>query len=223
MINHKANAVIQVIRNPFDAILSEFNKEYGSGNKGEDPHTLVAPTDYFETIFPRWFDSRSELWLEYMKFWLEEKYWENLEEETNQYGVTSFQIERKIFGGVLKDQPVPVLVVFFEDFVRNFEETSNRVLSFLKIYHNEAVPDPEVATICALEKKQLEASAKRSNHEKFNPYLKPKLEQKLEAFCESIKSFWYVEKWGDCKEAPLQSYREDVLIFKSPALPSKDC
>jgi len=160
-----------------------------------------------------------------VNFWNGPRFWETYKKVEND-GVTSFEYERRLFDD--RNTTFPVLVLFYEDFVHNFAETSLRMFSFLKEKTlGQSMPSAEIAVACAVTNMQTEAAVKRHHSlSQSNPYLDPLggivKHSMVKAFCKHSKDFWYEEKWGNCLEASLQSSR-DLPIFKVSKLPTEKC
>jgi hypothetical protein len=220
----KIHAVIQVIRSPYDALLSEFNREHGHGR---DPHTRVASVDTLQHVFPEWFSRRSRGWRRHVMFWDGPRFWERPEMNTEK-SVTSMVLNQPIWGHKWKNHTAPVLILFYEDFIRNFVETTNVMFTFLKHRTLGSVMPPiQDAVVCALKHHVFTNTAKRHHTKPYNPYNDPEggiVKRKLVAeFCEHVKDYWFEEKWGKCLDAPLQSARNDVTIIQTEHLPKQKC
>jgi len=216
---------IQVLRNPFDALISEFNREHG---KGTDPHTNVATVHSFRTVFPDWFKERGMRYWGHARFWNGPRYWEDPSRDDSR-GTTSLLLNRQISDFPSKrNQTIPVLVLFYEDFVRNFVETSRRMFDFLRSRAlGRTMPSPETSVVCALYHFDSQTTNKRTQPRKhYNPYTDPlggvATRGLVRAFCDEIKDFWFADKWGDCYSAPLQSCR-DAVIAKPKKLTLPRC
>lgn len=164
-----------------------------------------------------------------MKFWMKSHFWEKhyIEEEdvethlelnkTN--NVHTFRLERRIFQKH-RDRKVTILVLFYEDFIHNFVETTYRMFEFMREGLGNAMPSPIVATTCAVKNHQSERAAHRKRLY-YNPYHDQhggvvKLGV-VKEFCMLVEDYWYEEKWGPCEAALLQSYR-GLDIYKNEQL-----
>lgn len=70
-VPHKVSAAVHLLRSPFDAVLSEYNREYGGG------HVQVASNAQLRSgSFKRWADLRIDAWVRDMDAWLGKRFWE---------------------------------------------------------------------------------------------------------------------------------------------------
>ena len=113
--------------------------------------------------------------------------------------------------------------------MRNLADTAKRMFDFLQTNAlGSVMPTAETSVICALYHMISANAEKRSRTaaRKYNPYTDPLggvvSQGIVSEFCDSIKDFWFEEKWGDCLTAPLQGNR-DVEIRVPPALPAEIC
>ena len=223
--SRRVHGVIQVLRSPFDALLSEYSREHG---EGRDPHTSFVPVEKLQREYPEWFGKRSRLWLGFMKFWMGSYYWwpnnTAVHKETSN-GVTSFTLNRGIFGAST-NRTVPIVVLFYEDFIRNFEESSRRMFGFMKERLGGTIPTVENSVICAVRNHQEELVSHRHNkHKDYNTYHDKKglgATQMVQRFCKNAEPYWYEEMWGNCESAIAQSLR-GIPIVAPPQLPHGKC
>jgi len=187
----------------------------------------VATLYDFRTLFPGWFKKESKLYIEHRRYWDPPYIW-NHPNRTDKRGTTSLLVDRPFTDHTGNTRMVPVLTLFYEDFVKNLAETSKQMLEFIQTKSlGQAMPPAETSVVCALSHMSSVTADKRSHAaRKYNPYTDPKggiAAQKLVAdFCHSVRNFWFAEKWGDCLSAPLQSNRDQVITLP-PKLPTEVC
>ena len=232
----KTRFAIQILRSPFDSFLSEFNREFG---RNLDVHLGVASIEDLRNIFPSWFHQAWSRYKGHVKFWDGPRFWEDkTNARVDKGGVTSFLFQRPIFPSNhehsmdhAKNKTVPVLVMFYEDFIYNFAEATTRLFSFLRDnVLGKAMPPVEVSVMCALMNHEKETRYKRertgmSGKKPYNPYNDPAggiaKRGLVKLFCDEIQDYWFSEKWGDCYQALLQSTR--TTPQPSPVLPTAKC
>ena len=150
------------------------------------------------------------------------------------------QLDKEFFE---QGRKVPTLVLFYEDFVQDFQTTSEVMFDFLQsVALNQAMPEYVVvckltpthllksvhtAVMCALKGKEHQDSEKRSHSEKdYDPFADStsaiQTEGYLEKFCERNAEYWVEEKWGKCKDARLGASHFHPPRTP-PSLPNEPC
>jgi len=140
--------------------------------------------------------------------------------------VTSFVVHRPIRHA--DKSLAPVLVMFYEDFVRDFEESTRRLYAYLKEHLGEAMPSVEDAVACSVSGRNREEKAKRVSKDiaaPYNPYHDPKGAigpNMLAKWCSDMKEYWFESKWGPCIDAKIQVERH-VPVRLANAVPENSC
>ena len=125
-------------------------------------------------------------------FWLGREFWRHSHRVEGDAGVDARLMMHP------RRQGVGILVVYFEDLVRDLRHTSRVLFAFLKVYLGDAVPEVETSVLCALAAAERE-SAERRHHssstvDKFLTF--PAQERRL--ICDALQDAWAQEKWGPC-------------------------
>jgi hypothetical protein len=229
----KTSAVVQILRSPYDTLMADFQLQMAvrrnkaidlshnkTANEISDPHVAGATLEEFQTKFPNWFRIREAKWKNYAHFWLGRKnVWNHSDTmKCEKNGVTSFVINSNP-DFIQANRSIPILVLFYEDFVHNLGETSLRMFSFLKQKLGNAMPSIDTSVLCALQDQKHATKEQRKHDIVYNPYKDPngKLANNTlfaEKFCALVEGYWYNEKWGDCKSALLQIERPQPSIAK---------
>jgi len=119
------------------------------------------------------------------------------------------------------DHVVPVLVLFYEDFVRDFADASRQLFGFLKERLGDAMPSVDDAVACAVYGRSRELAAKRhsTSRRPYNPWQDRRVRVHTARYCDRFAPFWVERKWGVCAEARLQVER-NVTVRAPPVFTS---
>jgi hypothetical protein len=184
-LNSKTTGVILVMRNPFDAILAEFIKKNGGINKVSN-NTLLH-------TFPPHFSTHIFKWKNYAHFWYGKKRIVHAF-KTSSRNVLSFEFDHPMV-----THQVPVLLMFYENFVRNFPETVSRLFSYVNPrVVKESNRNVEDAVLCANKRKHDETLVLKKASRAFDIYAHME-EGLIQKACEVWKEFWFEEVWGLCR------------------------
>ena len=120
-----------------------------------------------------------------------------------------------------KDPPIPVLVMFYEDFVRDFEGSVRVLMTFIKQKLGDAMPSLEDAITCALLGEERELSEHRIHRGSLNPFVDPasavSKSKMVPKWCGRLAEYFYVDKWGPCDAGVTQRDRvKDLVVRPSP-------
>ncbi|KAH9253158.1 hypothetical protein BASA81_008840 [Batrachochytrium salamandrivorans] len=209
-IDPKITAVILVVRSPFDSFLAEFTRIFGKGAS----HRSKVSTNFLFTNYTSYFSNNIKSWHSFTKFWVDPMMVPNHTHasiNTNrtvintQFQVTSFEY---IHSGLIRKRHIPVLVMFYEDFIRHYLAASHRMFEFLKHRLGETMPTSAIeAVVCSITKgKKKQVKEKREHKEnKYDVYtnsssdvVKLGLVRKA---CEQWKPYWFGDVWGECLKA----------------------
>jgi len=214
----KANAAIHIVRAPFDALLSEFNREYGNSHVGR------APMEIMHSRLSGWLMKRHFVWTRTMRFWLGGNGSLELHPDVNNK-VSAFVLERHL-DPKGAGPAVPVLVMFYEDFVRDFEEACRALFTFLKTRLGNAMPAVEDAVACAVAGHEREQQALRARPAPYNPYKDSKAngigQGMIDKWCTEFEKYWHPAKWGMCNAATLQVER-GIPVRAQASVPEQAC
>ena len=131
----EAKGVLLLIRNPYDAILAEFNRIQGKSSKSEgSKHTASANHAVFNTT--KWFDRSRQLG----------KRWVDLHEKYIKFAT---------------NQNVPMYIFFYEDLKTNATQEMSKVLEFLDKNFHFYPTDAERRLRCLKKLEEINASFKR--------------------------------------------------------------
>lgn len=209
-ISAQTRAVVYILRSPFNAFLAELVREYSSGHVGSISRSLVR--HYMNEFLTQ----KRLRWTKSCEIFAGKRFWNNTAALENEganltrttHGVTSVFSERRVFRRLPRfaNITIPVLTLFYEDFVADFEGTSRILLTFLKGLLKDAMPTIEDAVQCALLARQQEqAMHRKSDLGDYNPYIDPSgsilKNGVLEESCRVFESCWFEEKWGRCEDA----------------------
>jgi len=200
-VNHKVSGAIYILRSPWDAMYSEFNRQF-AGNS----HVGLASMELIKSRFFSWAGGKHKEWMSSANIW------------TGGYRNVTLQSEGDITKYFVANRPmrpnnqhpIPVLVLFYEDFVRDFEATARVLFRFLKARLGDAMPTVDDAVACAVAGQRRESSAQRSKKHpgraRYNPW-----QEQTEKFTADVIATWcaqfapyWTSKWGRCEDAALQ-------------------
>lgn len=170
----KTSAVVLLMRNPFAALHADFVRS-----------NLVHNTTHQNGLFAARFEEQAHKWRQFSSFWLgDEQHAVN-----KQGGVVSITLQRAISN----NRPVPVLVLFHEDFARDWAGTAKRLFGFLKdqLQENMAVSVDD-AVACSVSQRRPVAPVRAINLYDALPALH------TSRACEEWKDVWFEEVWGAC-------------------------
>lgn len=209
----KVSATVFMLRSPFDAMLSELNLQLTGG------HTSTASQAAVDKHLPTKMIHAAQAWMNQCRDFAGLRYWEQpgwIHPQPDQ------QVTTYIRHGVLfpsstgTNHSIPILTLFYEDMVQNFEETSHRLFGFLQERLGEQTIG-RFAHNCALLYHFRETNMKsktkteRLKHVQRNPFTEPSgeiVKQGLVAqVCEIVEDCWYEPKWGKCMDGFLQKER----------------
>ena len=205
----KMTSVVIIVRSPFDACVSEFNREEAEG------HTALAQRNaskgyLFGAIgtwakFHRSFNKLDRLYPP---------------EPRPLREIEGFlKIEYRKFSS--SHPAIPVLTMFYEDFVRDPTQATAYLYAFLKFQYGSLVPSVKDSVLCAA------ANAKRE--EKFHrkhtaPIGTPMYSWKRnvttafgDAMCGKVEGLWNAHKWGSCEGKLLKN--TNILKAREPFVP----
>lgn len=134
----KAAGVILLIRNPFDAMLSEFNRRESADHTGSADISL-----FNTTLWEKRITSYTSRW-----FTLHQKYAEEL------------QSSQCLLNGCSKTD-VPVFIVLYENLRECLQSELGNILTFLKATTNFTTADQEKRIECAVKRNEIAVSFKR--------------------------------------------------------------
>ncbi|KAH9258549.1 hypothetical protein BASA81_003051 [Batrachochytrium salamandrivorans] len=124
-------------------------------------------------------------------------------------GITSYEFIQQI-----GKHQVPVLVLFYEDFVRNIVVTSERLFRFLKQQLGKEMPTSAIeAMLCTVTHGQEKQTKEKRQHRKneYNIYfdkVHPIGKQGLvKQACEKWAPYWFEDVWGKCEDPTPQVTR----------------
>lgn len=194
-IHRTTTGVIVIMRCPFEAILAEFSRRWG---RGATAHTGLVSQRALLREFPEVFMNGMKKWRMFSSLWIGPRREAALRSHEN--GVTSYEYERKNGG-----KPFPVLIMFYEDFVREPVVAIHRLMSFIKLQMQDAMPNTELeAMICALtEGRKTQTKEKREHPEdEYNVYLDDTntigRKRLVELACKEWAPYWFEDIWGPC-------------------------
>lgn len=205
----KMTAVINIVRSPFDACVSEYNRRKASGHTAE-AHTNVSK-GYLHGAVGSWINFQRSFNSMDRAYPTEQRPLREIRD--------FLRIEYRRFPPA--KQPIPVLTMFYEDFVTNPTSATAFLYAFLKLQYGELVPPVKDSVICAA------ANAKREEvfhrHHK-SPVGTPMYDWKTNSttkygktMCEKVVNLWNVHKWGECDGRLLQN--KHALEKKTPFVP----
>lgn len=208
------NAAIHIIRAPFDAYVSEFNRQKGHG------HTSEAGVWFFKNTFKHWLSVEG-----YKRPTTRSFRWTDMFDKYT--GIADFiksdsipiVVPRYVVAG--RSKPIPVLNIYYEDLVTDFVRTSAKMFWFLKRRLGDSMPSVRDSVLCAMSAKQKqEKFHRKSSGKKYNPFIElPGLGKQA---CEVWEPWWNEVKWGKCT-GEFQNERADRVYKSSPTLPSEFC
>jgi hypothetical protein len=224
----KVDGAVHILRAPFDALLSEFNRQHSNSHVG------LASVDALRHQLTPWAMKLHMVWKSTADLWAGPRFWEkagNLSSSPDPSSppvVTSFTFNRSLHA--VNDKKIPVLVMFYEDFVRDFEASITVLFTFLKQRLGEAMPSVTDAVACAMAGRDREAALHRSSEKKghlapHNPYHDPKGsvgQGIIDQWCRTFDDYWYEAKWGRCQDAKLQVERH-LSVRSSNTVPAEGC
>ena len=148
------------------------------------------------------------------RFWSGGFYWPNLTDAS-----AAVQVQQPMRPP--SDHVVPVLVLFYEDFVRDFADASRQLFGFLKERLGDAMPSVDDAVACAVYGRSRELAAKRhsTSRRPYNPWQDRRVRVHTARYCDRFAPFWVERKWGVCAEARLQVER-NVTVRAPPVFTS---
>jgi len=106
-LNPKLTGAVYILRSPWDAMVSEFNREHGEWSKTKTNATHATVWE-FETEFTSWADRMQKEWLRSVHFWTNASAFEGLSE----YQVASPLLNRTVDRH--SKHFIPVLVLLYE-------------------------------------------------------------------------------------------------------------
>lgn len=171
------SATIQVLRNPFEALLSDFNHKRSGAN-----HTgLASEEDLHSQVFVGFVLQKMKVWMDHALHHLKEKqqddeHWQDVNR-------------------------LPVLLVYYDDLQQHTERELARMFAFLNQYSHEQVQDPAQAARCAVQ--DLQGGFRRAKpKDRKDPFKalvdgKPLRQLCCEYFEQQNDTFWR-KQW--CKE-----------------------
>lgn len=184
--NGKTSAAILLLRSPFHSVWTDFVRV-----QAKKHHNRPPPA---EEYFPEWFEDGIHEWKRFVEFWLED--WKDRAVVTFSNNVLSLKFTR-----VLVDRPIPVLVVFYEDFERDLGETLGRVFKFLKERNIPMQLGVEQAVECAIK-----AGSGHGEDEEDMDLHFAIVDQDIRSMaCKEWEPFWFKEIWGPCGQASADS------------------
>ena len=209
--SHLARAIggyIHIIRSPHDSMLSEFNRIKSSGQKHKG---LV---DINQTVFdfkPFYFRKLTQ-WVSFFDFW-EDK------DDLIRNQTSNYEIYFK--------EGIPVLQLFYEDFLIDKTKTLAALFVFLKIFLKDKMPSISESVICALRHTKSEERQHRSGYKKaqLDGLLRHdnKYHRGTKKLCESLFPYWNEKKWGKCSDGLFQKERNDIQVLPVLDIPLKSC
>ncbi|KAH9258550.1 hypothetical protein BASA81_003052 [Batrachochytrium salamandrivorans] len=188
----KTTGVVLVMRSPFDAILAEYSRLHGKGASHR------SQLEDFSS-FHRDFVHGIQRWLAFAQYWI--GHHRKRARVISENNVTSYEFTKKMAYG----KPVPVLVLFYEDFVRNLVVTSERLFRFLKQEMGKQMPTTALeAVACTVTQGREKQNKEKRVHQpdEYNVYADGEfsiLKRKLDRYaCKLWAPYWFEEIWGPC-------------------------
>lgn len=189
-------ASVVVMRNPFDAILAEFTRRAGRGSSSS--HTSQVTSEKLQRSFPNMFQREIKRWRLFSQTWDGARSRGAYVNKEN--GVTSLEYKRD-FG----NKEFPVLVMFYEDFVREPVVAIYRLMAFIKLQMQGAMPTTALeAMVCALtEGREHQKTAKRRHkQDDYDPYVDKQnalaRRDLIKQACTAWERYWFEDIWGNC-------------------------
>jgi len=208
---------IQVVRSPFDSILSELNRQGSQQN-----HKGTASDEFLREKGQSRARGMAKSYHNLIKFWeglngydFDKKSSFVHEGNGNRYlNVSLVRDMRSSFSldyrAVNFGKGLLVLTLFYEDIQNNFVETLGYLLAFTKYFHRDLMPSVSEALMCALHATNEGAKRSSSKSYQFNPFTVQR-----DWFCDLFETTWNVNKWGSCN-AEYQP-RKPRLLMKTPS------
>lgn len=208
-----SDAVIYLIRSPFDTLLAEFNRMKTGLHRGSIPPDLftrkkssVEDLSWFEFV-----RLRSDAWYRSVKYHFFTPINHNL---TSVIGGKQPRLAKAREFAHFKDKVGRLVhIVFYEQLKRDSERVMVKLYQFLHALFEDNSKSvfnstPEEAAACAIAqyKKAMRAFRwKRDHSNRFNPF-GPIMKSTI---CEKAKDYWREDVWGPCN-GQLQWERNDI-------------
>lgn len=127
--------------------------------------------------------------------------------------VTSYEYAAR-FPWSLGKKKIPVLIMFYEDFIRHSVEANFRLFSFIKLQMQKKMPTTAwEATVCALTAANKLHAKERRIHAKdeYNIYFDLNStfvrNNSIPRACEQMSRYWFPQVWGACNDPTPQVSR----------------
>lgn len=216
-IDAKTTAAIVIMRSPFDAILAEYSRAVAESALSaakranvtiemESTHTNKLSKDYLKKNIAGGFPPLFKRWLNFIQYWLSPEHRANsfINRENN---VTSYEYVAGFpFSDGNNTRTIPVLVMFYEDFIRHNFAANHRLLSYLKLQMGKEMPNNAFeATVCVLTANREEEHRKikrKPDEDGYNVYFDAEHDivrnNMVEKACQEMHELWLPELWGNC-------------------------
>uniref|UniRef100_A0A6S8B0N3 Uncharacterized protein n=1 Tax=Aplanochytrium stocchinoi TaxID=215587 RepID=A0A6S8B0N3_9STRA len=117
--------------------------------------------------------------------------------------------------GISMKNGLPVLQLFYEDFVRDKTVTLAVLFAFLKLFLKNEMPSVSDAVLCALRDSKSDSLNKihRSGYDNLDGLLRNdhSYHASTKQICKHLDPYWNNHKWGDCADGLFQKERSNVM------------
>jgi len=208
-LSPKTKAIVNIMRSPLNAFLAEFDRQHAKS------HVAQASDSSVRTGLDEFLTHKRASWMQACDLYAGSYFWNNTQGKhiRTSSGVLALLANRTVFGSPasMRNVSVPVLTVFYEDFVLDFEGTSRIMFTFMKEFLKGAMPSVDDAVDCAILAKREEERMhrKKKSVRTFNPYTDPStvVAQRgtLNKSCHIFRECWVEDKFGRCEDAVVQT------------------
>ncbi|KAH9248524.1 hypothetical protein BASA81_013850 [Batrachochytrium salamandrivorans] len=184
MRDSKTSAVVLLMRNPFAALHADFVQTHFNPEAGGASNKTQQ-----EDMFTARFEEKVQKWKQFSSFWLGDEDWRQQHVINKEDGVVSLTLSRVISN----NRPVPVLVLFYEDFERDWAVAAKRLFGFLKdqLKGDMAISVDDAVVCSMLDRKPAPIASTINLYDALSPLHTSKA-------CEEWKDMWFEEVWGMC-------------------------
>mmetsp|Transcript_27632 Transcript_27632/g.44160 ORF Transcript_27632/g.44160 Transcript_27632/m.44160 type:complete len:465 (+) Transcript_27632:364-1758(+) len=206
---HWAQGVIHLVRSPFDAFLANCQRKFiKKTHKNTHSHaTAISPEEVVNLCKRYALNKHPKGWTTNFEFW----------EPNGSDGSAFTDLSSTFHLKVVRGKPV--FTIFYEDLIRNLQETLLYLFSILKYFYRNQMPSVYEATVCALRDKK---AAEKFHRAKTTQVVYANNVTVVKVLCDQFKPFWNVAKWGKCT-GTLQKHRTDVTNTPPIELPEEVC
>lgn len=215
-VDPKTTAVIYIMRSMYKTFLSEFNREYSHS------HIQTVSRGVTQKYLPHFFTTRKHSWIRSCRLYAGPYFFNSSQIRHHKNRVSSLLHNQTIWKHDPTRPQLPTLVLFYEDFIADFEGTLRILFEFLKTRLGNAMPSVDDAVKCAIYEKQREKRMYRKRKSPWNPFTDEHgtVHLSLPGFCEAARECWYEHKFGPCMNAVLEVPRRKVA---STVVSDKKC